>query len=787
MHQPFLKHHCYNRRTTANAALPTDAAVQFAAKAVDTLDATLAAAATSSSSLPPPPHFGSAAASATAARLEAAASSLIPSSSSSGGLVSGATEAVKRAAEALSSAASSSSAALSSSLSSSSSVFATRGGGGGGGASGASPFSLDPHFGSAALDAVLAAPGQALSATSAALASVAEALSGVAAGVNFSPPDFSSFSLDGLEGVGASGVASSLAAASAALAEAASALGSGNSISFDSSSGDFPLPLVLAAALGSVAAAAASAARPGAQAAEANGELSGSFSNAAPTFYTYETASAYWSSRPVAVAKRASALAAAAARVGAGILADKLTGKTKENEALRAAALREELERAGPAFIKIAQAVSTRVDILSPAYVREIERLQDRVPPFSSSLALEEMAKAWGVRDVSEVVSEISTEPVAAASLGQVYKATLSPSLSPRFYSKASSSTEKQALAGKRVAIKVQRPGVGEGILLDLLLLRSAGAALDAYGVLLAERRGRRDGADDGNEEAAAVARARASARRDSGWCALLDQWGARFMEELDYTREAANASYVARQLASLEGVVVPKPVATLSTGTVLVADWIEGERLSESTADDVLTLCTTLLNAYLVSCSFFFFFLLSSLFLHLSRCLSFSLSNMGGINGEKKLKKRRKKRQKTTQKTTGPAPRDRRGLRKAARRRARREPPQDDERASRDPRLGARAGDPTAHVARARRVHRAFEVKSFFVFRPRKEKKTRRTKKKLTFFFSTPLKKKQTLSASATGRASVATSPSSASCPPARPTPSRQGSRLRSARSWSS
>ena len=72
-------------------------------------------------------------------------------------------------------------------------------------------------------------------------------------------------------------------------------------------------------------------------------------------------------------------------------------------------------------------------------------------------------------------------------------------------------------------------------------------------------------------------------------------------MEELDYEREAANASYVARQLESLEGVVVPKPVASLSTRSVLVVDWIEGERLSESTADDVLTLCTTLLNAYLV------------------------------------------------------------------------------------------------------------------------------------------------------------------------------------------
>ena len=584
----------------------------MATRAVDSLDASLAAAATSSSSpslLPPPPHFGSAAASATAAKIEAAASSLIPGNSS--GLVSGATEAVKRAAEALSSAASSSAAALSSSLSSSSSssVFASRGssaGGGGSGTTGAS-FSLDPHFGSAALDAVLAAPGKALSATSAALASVAEALSGVAAGVGFSPPDFSSFG--DFSDIGG-GLASSLAAASAALSEAASALGSSSSssgsigsigMSIGNSGGDFPLPLVLAAALGSVAAAAASASRPGAQAAEANGEVSSTPGSDAPTFYTYETASAFWSARPVAVARRASALAAAAARVGAGILSDKATGKTKENEAKRAAALREELERAGPAFIKIAQAVSTRVDILSPAYVREIERLQDRVPPFDSAVALAEMARAWGVRDVSEVVSEISPEPVAAASLGQVYKATLNPALSPRFYSNASSSTDKQALAGKQVAIKVQRPGVGEGILLDLLLLRTAGAALDSYGVLLAERRGRRDGADDGNEEAAAVARARASARRDSGWTALLDQWGARFMEELDYTREAANASYVARQLSSLEGVVVPKPVATLSTGTVLVADWIEGERLSESTADDVLTLCTTLLNAYLV------------------------------------------------------------------------------------------------------------------------------------------------------------------------------------------
>ena len=61
---------------------------------------------------------------------------------------------------------------------------------------------------------------------------------------------------------------------------------------------------------------------------------------------------------------------------------DKLRGQEKESAARRAVALRNALERLGPAYVKIAQAVSTRVDLLPPEYLIEIERLQDRVPPF---------------------------------------------------------------------------------------------------------------------------------------------------------------------------------------------------------------------------------------------------------------------------------------------------------------------------------------------------------------------------------------------------------------------
>lgn len=71
-------------------------------------------------------------------------------------------------------------------------------------------------------------------------------------------------------------------------------------------------------------------------------------------------------------------------RTGFGL--DRLRGTVRQNAGKRAAKLRRVLERLGPAYVKVAQAVSTRVDLLEPEYLIEIERLQDKVPPFPSVL-----------------------------------------------------------------------------------------------------------------------------------------------------------------------------------------------------------------------------------------------------------------------------------------------------------------------------------------------------------------------------------------------------------------
>ena len=91
----------------------------------------------------------------------------------------------------------------------------------------------------------------------------------------------------------------------------------------------------------------------------------------------------------------------------------------------------------------------------------QLQQLCDKVPPFDSSIAFQTIRDELGVADVSEVYSQITPEPVAAASLGQVYKATLRD-------------------GGAEVAVKVQRPFVLETVSLDLHLTRLAGLALRA-------------------------------------------------------------------------------------------------------------------------------------------------------------------------------------------------------------------------------------------------------------------------------------------------------------------
>ena len=130
----------------------------------------------------------------------------------------------------------------------------------------------------------------------------------------------------------------------------------------------------------------------------------------------------------------------------------------------RAAELADLVGRMGPAIIKAGQALSSRSDLLPSEYLRELQRLQDDVPPFADADAYEIVASELG-RPMEEVYELVSATPVAAASLGQVYRARLKQD-------------GEGYRAGDEVALKVQRPGCEETIALDLYILRAYSATL---------------------------------------------------------------------------------------------------------------------------------------------------------------------------------------------------------------------------------------------------------------------------------------------------------------------
>lgn len=420
---------------------------------------------------------------------------------------------------------------------------------------------LAPHFGSTAAAAAIAASPD-LAAAAAAVGSAAAAVRVAASSLTAALTDLSSmraaaaagahFGRDAVTRLAAAGPphlpsglpslpslpplpADPLAAASAAW-NAAAANGVGPTHA--------PLGFVLGAAAAAAALAAASAARPGA------GDPN---PPSLPETYSPDANAAYWARRPVSVAGRAVTLLREVSGWGLGLASDFARGPAvvAANAPVRAAAARTVLERLGPAYIKVAQAVSTRVDVLSEPYLLEIERLTDRVPVFPTDVARQAMAAAWGVESPEVVVSAIGDAPIAAASLGQVYRATLRD-------------------GGDDVAVKVQRPGVAEAVSLDLLIMRWL----------------------------AGVVSARPGVNTD--WVALIDEWAGRFWAELDYRKEAATASAVARQLEGVSGVSIPAPYPSLTTRGVLVTEFVVGERLADSSAGDVRELCSTLLNVYL-------------------------------------------------------------------------------------------------------------------------------------------------------------------------------------------
>ncbi|KAB1203751.1 hypothetical protein CJ030_MR8G011187 [Morella rubra] len=258
-----------------------------------------------------------------------------------------------------------------------------------------------------------------------------------------------------------------------------------------------------------------------------------------PLVYDPATISAYWGKRPRAVATRIIQLLSVAGGFLSRIAWDLINKKVKENEVARAIEIREIVTSLGPAYIKLGQALSIRPDILSPTAMMELQKLCDKVPSFPDDVAMalveEELGQPW-----QNVYSELSSSPIAAASLGQVYKGRLKEN-------------------GDLVAVKVQRPFVLETVTVDLYIIRNLGLVLRRFPQISVDVVG------------------------------LVDEWAARFFEELDYVTEGENGTHFAEMMRKdLPQVVVPKTYSKYTSRKVLTTSWIEGEKLSQSTESDV-------------------------------------------------------------------------------------------------------------------------------------------------------------------------------------------------------
>lgn len=214
-----------------------------------------------------------------------------------------------------------------------------------------------------------------------------------------------------------------------------------------------------------------------------------------------------------------------------GIWLDKKRGRAEKNEIKRATQLRIILTQLGPAFIKVGQALSTRPDLVSPTFLEELTKLQDQLPPFSNEVAYGFIEEELGGQP-HEIYAELSVDPLAAASLGQVYKGKLK--------------------TGETVAVKVQRPGLSELITLDIHLLRTL-----------------------------AIWAQKNITRIRSDLVAIMDEFGYRIFEEMDYTHEGRNAERFQELYGHLPDIYVPKIYWEYTGRRVLTMEWVNGTKLT--------------------------------------------------------------------------------------------------------------------------------------------------------------------------------------------------------------
>ncbi|CAN5499789.1 hypothetical protein BH18ACI3_BH18ACI3_10820 [soil metagenome] len=193
--------------------------------------------------------------------------------------------------------------------------------------------------------------------------------------------------------------------------------------------------------------------------------------------------------------------------------------------------LKEKLIELGPMFIKIGQSMGTRADLLPLPFVTALGELQDNVPPFPNEIAFARIEKDLG-RKLSDVYSEFDIEPIAAASLGQVYRARL--------------------FTGEEVAVKVQRPNLDATITGDIGILRSVAKFAERFPQL--------------NENA--------------DWSGMLREFDVTIHEEMDYVAEGNNAERFRENFKNWPNIQVPTIYWDATTAKVLTMDFIHGTKV---------------------------------------------------------------------------------------------------------------------------------------------------------------------------------------------------------------
>ncbi|MBE9191680.1 AarF/ABC1/UbiB kinase family protein [Gloeocapsopsis crepidinum LEGE 06123] len=250
--------------------------------------------------------------------------------------------------------------------------------------------------------------------------------------------------------------------------------------------------------------------------------------------YDPEAIARYYRYRPWLAFWRACTIIWCFAGFMLGLYWDKWQNREEQNKFRRATQLRQILTRLGPTFIKVGQALSTRPDLIRKDFLDELVKLQDQLPPFDNAIAFRTIETELN-RSIQDVYSEISPHPVAAASLGQVYRARLH--------------------SGEEVAVKVQRPNLRPALTLDLYLMRWTAGWISPWLPL----------------------------NLGHDLKMIVDEFGTKLFEEIDYLNEARNAEKFATNFRNDLRVKVPAIYWRFTATRVLTLEWIHGFKLTDT------------------------------------------------------------------------------------------------------------------------------------------------------------------------------------------------------------